>query len=365
MNKMRDAPPEHRYIWHAVVKRFAFASLIYVILWLTVSLTDFIPDVTPEINILLWLIFIATPLARFSLLHKFDACYGRLSWPTWHILFTTLSVAPVIAWTSVAMLSMIQHSSLEANLAIIFALVGLVSGGVNTFAPVMYQVCIFIFIMVLPPAYAITYFDTGFPRVIAVYFLLYGVGMLVVGKVQNAELKASINNSVILEKASYLDPLTGLANRRHLYKLIDSIKEFSQQYASAVVVAVDIDRFKSINDRYGHTAGDECLVRFARLFRSIFKDSGAHCIRMGGEEFIALFFDTNITEVIHKTDKLVETTRSSHFDLAEGSIHFTISGGIAHSAINKKLDLESLINKADSFLYLAKRNGRDRVEYSV
>lgn len=365
MNKMRDASPEQRYIWRAVVKRFAFAGLIYGILWCVVSWNGFVPDISTELNFTLWFVFLSSPFARFFLLRKFDICYERLSAAAWHILFTALSITPAIAWTSITMLSITQNTSWEVNLALVFAIVGLVAGGVNTFSPVMHQVIIFLSVMLFPPAYAIAYFDTDFPKIISMYFLLYWAGMLMVGKVQNQELKDSINNSLILEKASYVDPLTGLANRRHLYKLIDNIEELSQHFSAIAVVAVDIDRFKSINDKFGHTAGDECLVRFARLFESIFRDSGAHCIRMGGEEFLALFFDVETTDVKIKTSRLAEITRESHFKVDNKSINFTISGGIADGVFDKNTDFKFLIDKADALLYKAKENGRDRIEGGI
>ncbi len=364
MKKISDASPENRYIWHAVVKRFAFASLVYVILWCVVWWNGFVPTVSAELNTFLWFVFLSTPLGRFLLLSKFDVCYDKCSSPMWHGIFTVLSIAPAIAWTYITALSMVQSSSWDVNLALLFAIVGLVSGGINTFSPVMYQAVLFLSVMLLPPAYVIAYLDTEFPKIISIYFLLYFAGMLVVGKVQNTELRESVSNSVVLERASYLDPLTGLANRRHLYKLIDNMPELSSYFTTICVVAVDIDRFKSINDRFGHTAGDECLSRFAKLFESTYSDIGAHCIRMGGEEFLALFFDASFDDVNERTQFLARKTREACFLIENDTISFTISGGIAHAKLNDDTDVKSLIDKADGRLYKAKSCGRDRIEVS-
>lgn len=381
---------QHRTIWQAMVKRSAFASLIYVVLWCLVSMTGVVPEVKPSTSIILWTVFLTVPFARFALLHYFDFFYRRLHIITWHLLFTVLATAPVIAWSATTLISLLQGSPWEVSFALVFALVGLVSGGVNTFSPVMYQVVIFLSVMLFPPAYVIAYMETDFPPMVSSYFLLYWAGMLLVGQIQHQELKASVENGVKLERASYIDPLTGLANRRHFYKVTDEICEVQKAPLNVVVVAVDIDRFKAINDKYGHTVGDECLKTFAHLFQDTFgaQDPNtttrcaardhepvgargmvsdkcqaiAHCIRMGGEEFLALFFDADSAEVEQRARGLLNTARHSRVDVAGESIAFTVSGGLAQGSVENAEQLQQLIDRADMLLYQAKTNGRDRIE---
>jgi len=347
-----------RYIWQALVKRSAYASFIYSVLWCVIALSGFSPPMASSTIALLWCIFLAVPAARMMLLINFDRYYDCVNNVTLYCIFSALTIIPSVAWVWLTSVSLLSTSSWEVNLALVFALIGIVAGGVNTFSPLMSQVMIFLSVMLLPLAYVLAYMETNFPPVIAGYCLLYFVGMTIVGRIQNKELKASIGNAVMLQQALYLDPLTGLANRRHLYSLLDTI----DQSQPMIAVAIDIDHFKSINDQYGHAAGDECLTRFARLFQSAFEKDTEHCVRMGGEEFLALFLSSKHDEVLLKAAALVEQVREIRFETKSESIQFTISVGAAYGLVDDSASVQNMIDRADKQLYLAKNAGRDRIE---
>lgn len=150
------------------------------------------------------------------------------------------------------------------------------------------------------------------------------------------------------------DWLTGLLNRRGLLEALD---EFSDR-TGWMVLAIDADHFKSINDRHGHAAGDRMLETLAE---GLTKHAGAADLvaRMGGEEFLFLRPGASPEEA----ERLAETIRVALSNLSvggrNGSIRVTVSIGLAFASADESF--ESAVHRADQALYRAKRAGRDRV----
>ena len=161
-----------------------------------------------------------------------------------------------------------------------------------------------------------------------------------------------------LERAASTDYLTSLPNRRAFTEYGKSL--FSQarrQNHDFVIATLDIDNFKSINDLYGHEAGDQVLMRLASLF------AGHHnamklIARIGGEEFAIIFSDIDTAwEVAEKIRRDVEHAR---FRMGTSDLKVTVSIGLAR--INNDLTFESIMRRADTALYRAKASGRNRIE---
>lgn len=159
-------------------------------------------------------------------------------------------------------------------------------------------------------------------------------------------------------RESLTDALTGLPNRRALFEN-GSDQAFTQD---AAVIIFDIDRFKLINDQYGHAAGDAII----RLLAQELKESVGITMaaRLGGEEFAAILR----TAAPGYAEWLAERLRRNFAELEtviEGeTVRATVSAGIAYGPA-EGCDLDSILRAADGALYLAKRNGRNRVELAV
>jgi len=145
------------------------------------------------------------------------------------------------------------------------------------------------------------------------------------------------------------DPLTGLPNRRALDRHMDSAR-------SGVLVLCDLDRFKAINDRFGHAAGDFCLQHFGRLLETYL---GAHGMvgRYGGEEFLAIA-STDSDTATAASERLREATERMTVDLGGVRIVLTVSIGLARFAAS---DAAAALVAADRALYRAKAEGRNRI----
>jgi len=164
-----------------------------------------------------------------------------------------------------------------------------------------------------------------------------------------------------IKSLSIRDPLTGLYNRRYLNEILSSEMDRALRlHRPLSILLMDIDHFKSINDRFGHLVGDQVINAMARLFGLIIRpyDTAA---RYGGEEFLILMSDTDEAEALAAAERLREATASERF-LPE-DISVTCSFGV--STIKGEEDRlptpEEFIHRADKALYEAKRAGRNRV----
>ena len=171
-----------------------------------------------------------------------------------------------------------------------------------------------------------------------------------------------------LEKLSRTDGLTGLANRRFFEEIL------AQDWAMAVrqelwlaVIMLDVDFFKSFNDRYGHLAGDDCLRRVARILASALQRKSDLAARYGGEEFVLVLQDTDRDGALG----IAESVREAVEELAiphAGSPHgvVTISAGVAVRGPDDALKgADQLVKRADEALYRTKRGGRNQVQSSA
>lgn len=167
-----------------------------------------------------------------------------------------------------------------------------------------------------------------------------------------------------LEEMALHDQLTGLANRRKLHdRFRVEIARLKRLSSSLSLLVIDVDRFKSVNDRYGHLAGDECLTLLADLFTTTLRESDL-VARFGGEEFIVLLPETDAPEALLVAEKLRETIAST--DLPAKSLaaplRLTVCVGVATMTPDRILSLDDLIDAADRAAYAAKMAGRNRVQ---
>jgi diguanylate cyclase (GGDEF)-like protein len=161
------------------------------------------------------------------------------------------------------------------------------------------------------------------------------------------------------KNAASTDPLTGLFNRRGFAEACSRVIEREAIAGRPVTVMIfDIDHFKSINDRFGHPAGDEILKLFAVVIASNLRLSDLSG-RIGGEEFAALL-PCSLEEGVIVADRMREVFENSNIVCDEGPVDTTVSIGVAGGPAGT--ELEVLLAAADTALYQAKRGGRNRVE---
>jgi diguanylate cyclase (GGDEF)-like protein len=156
------------------------------------------------------------------------------------------------------------------------------------------------------------------------------------------------------------DPLTELPNRRSMESYMEGEKaRFMRNKIDFSFVIMDIDHFKKVNDSLGHDAGDYVLVQVAKLLNKSTRSQDQLC-RWGGEEFLLILPETNLEGAIELAEKLRRNLGLENFVYEKKKVPITMSFGV--SVFNaKNQDLKACIKIADDCLYLAKKEGRDRV----
>ncbi|ERN51829.1 GGDEF domain-containing protein [Alkalihalophilus marmarensis] len=168
------------------------------------------------------------------------------------------------------------------------------------------------------------------------------------------------NNKLIeqVKKLALIDPLTNLYNRRYFDLLLEKAIPHSERVNKPLLLMIlDVDHFKRVNDTYGHICGDEALKHLSQVIKENVRSSDAY-VRFGGEEFAVIMQDTDIDEGKIVAERLCSEVAKSTFKYAGTHIPLTISIGLTMYVGGDK---EDLINHADKALYQAKQNGRNQL----
>jgi diguanylate cyclase (GGDEF)-like protein len=172
-----------------------------------------------------------------------------------------------------------------------------------------------------------------------------------------------------LYRIATTDELTGIANRRALMQTLENrISEAMRYNTGFSILLFDLDNFKEVNDRYGHLAGDSILVRITRVCARWLRGTD-FMGRFGGEEFMVLCPNTSLEGAKALAERIRQAVEESGFTVNGKNIKMTISVGVtelsnhldAAAKLNEVELLHDMIDAADSAMYNAKRNGRNRV----
>lgn len=173
---------------------------------------------------------------------------------------------------------------------------------------------------------------------------------------QSKELSQALNT---LQHMATQDSLTGLLNRRIMVDLVETELKLVERHGHPMTVAlVDLDHFKSINDRFGHQAGDAVLIGFANLAQSQLRQVDK-VARWGGEEFLIMLPQVKAAEALTALERL-RLSMGSHGFTGHPGVGATFSVGLAQARAGESL--EHLIERADQALYQAKHKGRNRCQ---
>jgi two-component system, cell cycle response regulator len=158
------------------------------------------------------------------------------------------------------------------------------------------------------------------------------------------------------------DSLTGLHNRRYMERhLATLVQQATAREKPLSVLVLDIDYFKRINDTYGHVAGDDVLREFARRMRKAVRAVDLSC-RMGGEEFVVAMPDTDAALAMLVGERIRQKIAGERFAIADSDVSIAVTVSIGICSLSSPDDTaNALIKRADRALYLAKRDGRNRV----
>lgn len=166
-----------------------------------------------------------------------------------------------------------------------------------------------------------------------------------------------------LTQLATTDLLTGLHNRRMMTELAGREVARSLRHSLPLsILMCDLDHFKSINDEYGHEAGDMALAGFADLLKTTVRESEAMC-RWGGEEFLVLLPNTDLAGAAVVAERIRSAVEQAPFETGEKPSRLTMTIGAA--SLRASEDFQQLIKRADKALYAGKRAGRNQVSLAT
>ncbi len=245
--------------------------------------------------------------------------------------------------------------------------IALCAGGVVSYAPFLGLAIGFNFLIIWPGVLFMAVHKIHLPLVgLCGIFSFFMIQLSLKG---NREYWEALNNASLLkkktkelERLSYLDGLTGLHNRR----FFDTA--FNIQWRLAVrskghitLLLCDIDKFKQINDTFGHLAGDEFLKLIADKIKKVFQRDTDILVRYGGEEFLILIPNGSNSYISDLAEKLRIEMENTVLNFEYNKIRATVSIGLVTMAPGPADEKETFLSKADQLLYQAKNNGRNQV----
>ncbi len=167
-----------------------------------------------------------------------------------------------------------------------------------------------------------------------------------------------------IEYLAKVDDLTSLLNRRATLERLGDVIAQSNRFAYDIsVLAIDLDHFKSINDKWGHAAGDHALIEFARVVSGLGRKTD-FCGRIGGEEFVFVLPGTSLESSENIGNNLRHKLAVEPVELSNG-VRITLSVSIGVATLKNNESLESLLARADEALYAAKQKGRNCVSLAL
>ena len=173
-----------------------------------------------------------------------------------------------------------------------------------------------------------------------------------------------LDHAESLRARSYIDGLTGIANRRHFDVALERELRRAQRGDGALaLLLVDIDSFKAYNDHFGHQQGDSCLSTVAQAVSAMLRRPADLAARYGGEEFAAILPDTTLEQALSVADTIRAHIAGLNLEQAPAAVHRQVTLSIGVAAYDRTCLNEpaALIEAADKALYAAKRGGRNRV----
>ena len=244
-------------------------------------------------------------------------------------------------------------------------IMGLLTAGTMTQSSILSGYVLYFFLMLLPQLFVISHYPTGAHDAVLLLAVIYIPYILMLAKSINKNLIKHIEDNEALAKSveelhtlSITDGLTEVYNRRHFFETAEHMIELSKREQKAVsLLMLDIDHFKTLNDTYGHQAGDIVLVALAKEIQDMTRRSDIFA-RVGGEEFALLLYSVSIDEAKKVAQNICTTVEKHTFTYNDKNLDITLSIGVAE--IGEEINtLDALHHEADRKLYDAKGCGRN------
>ncbi len=268
----------------------------------------------------------------------------------WENYFFRFSIIPFVCFALAAFIPYGENTLLTLMFYAI-AMMALIAGGILTYSTSLPAILLWLHIAMLPLILRIVFLDGILANTLCVILVISYIMLVRLIPQQNRVLLENIGLKIENQSQSLTDPLTNLANRRRLYMHMENLIPVSRRRGEPfTIILLDVDHFKQFNDTYGHSAGDELLVKLAQILNDCSRDQDL-IVRYGGEEFMLVLPSTSADDAKILANRISQAVREK--------TDVTISAGLAMQS--EDTDLDDLIKQADNKLYAAKKSGRDAV----
>jgi len=180
-------------------------------------------------------------------------------------------------------------------------------------------------------------------------------------KILSTVLAISLDNAKLFTRIIH-DSLTNLYTRRfYEIRLEEELAKLKRNGGCLCIILLDLDHFKNVNDLLGHLMGDEVLRQFGTILQDHIRKGSTLVSRYGGEEFILLLPDARVEEAVALANRIKDLCSDHSFGDNDRKLRVTVSGGVAFTDATESLSPQDLFQRADTALYQAKRDGRNRI----
>ncbi|MBU1564633.1 MAG: GGDEF domain-containing protein [Proteobacteria bacterium] len=347
-------------------KRSTFGIFFYMLVPYCIFLTDNYVDRHPKVTLLSLGIFTAICLFRLvhlSLSGRAAEKYEKLNYK----IFFASVVLTALIWGTISTYILVQDGEQKAQFLMIICTSGFGAGGVISFIPER-RLSIFYNLFMLLPA-ATTILVKGDNITLGAALLFYSAYLVLISLRGNSEYWTALENEFLLERqseelklASRIDVLTNISNRRRFDELFHLTLGLSARRGTPITLIIcDIDHFKTINDTFGHLAGDEYLKCIGRCLQDVFRRETDVVGRYGGDEFVILLPDEGTAAARELAECFRKKVADVVVDYNGAKIASTVSLGMTSCVPQAGQSPETFFKRADTALYMAKNEGRNRI----
>ncbi len=341
-------------------QRSIIGTYIYLLGWIVLAIPTRFFLSHPKLSLYFTLIFALFSVIRVLLIQCFEKiyCYNRKLWD-W--LFVSTIWMPAITWGIICAISISTPEYRDMFQLTIIVVSGLAGGGVLVILPSR-LLTISLIGCLLMPSILVLFLGIQHEPFLQLFLLLYISAMIAVTRSPYQTYWSNIKHVELLEQLNKIDGLTELNNRSFFDQSLSREFKQAQRFKSELtVILLDIDNFKRINDKHGHLIGDECLRKVAKAIKTSIKREMDIVARFGGEEFAVILPGTSRESGVRLAEAIranIEMLPPIH---GKTLCHMTVSAGVATMIPTQEEQKETIIDKADTALYQAKNQGKNRV----
>ncbi|MCZ4308136.1 GGDEF domain-containing protein [Vibrio atlanticus] len=280
-------------------------------------------------------------------------------------MFVILNVFQAITWTISSLLIM-KYAPQPFEFVSFVLIIGIITAAALSMSSLYRAYLVFFFSMLIPQIIIMLYYGEHQHISLVIFTIIYIPATILLSKSMLNNRMSSIlaheeieRSAEAFKQLSTVDNLTNIYNRRYFFEMSQSLLLMAEREKNSVsMLMIDVDNFKTINDNYGHQAGDYVLTCLAKDIECLMRKSDLFA-RIGGEEFAILLDNTSFQDAKNIAGRIIKTVETSAVIYNQKSIDVTVSIGL--SALNSDMtDIEELYVCADKHLYQAKARGRNQ-----